>query len=229
MQPAMSQPTPVTTSSKRPQHRPTTYSGSGNYQSPPQAGSTTSYHQPPIQPPPRTSSNKHANNAANTASQSVSVGSNAGSGASRSASTRVQVTERESSKSATRREGERRGASTTAVATPSSSRGEASVPVRAESTREVPRRQQEHDQANGAAAAPSIRQERLESSRGNGSSTRKETRFGDYILGQTLGEGEFGKVKLGWRKDGGVQVRIMTFIWQRYYQKLTVEIRSRLN
>lgn len=35
---------------------------------------------------------------------------------------------------------------------------------------------------------------------------RKETRFGDYILGQTLGEGEFGKVKLGWRRDGGVQV-----------------------
>jgi protein-serine/threonine kinase len=24
-------------------------------------------------------------------------------------------------------------------------------------------------------------------------------------LGQTLGEGEFGKVKLGWRRDGGVQ------------------------
>ncbi|KAG4300994.1 hypothetical protein PCK1_002693 [Pneumocystis canis] len=27
-----------------------------------------------------------------------------------------------------------------------------------------------------------------------------ETCFGDYILGQTLGEGEFGKVKLGWPK-----------------------------
>lgn len=37
---------------------------------------------------------------------------------------------------------------------------------------------------------------------------RKETRFGDYILGQTLGEGEFGKVKMGWKRDGGVQVAI---------------------
>jgi protein-serine/threonine kinase len=38
--------------------------------------------------------------------------------------------------------------------------------------------------------------------------SRKETRFGDYILGQTLGEGEFGKVKMGWKREGGVQVAI---------------------
>ncbi|KAM5440485.1 hypothetical protein McanMca71_003970 [Microsporum canis] len=37
---------------------------------------------------------------------------------------------------------------------------------------------------------------------------RKETSFGDYILGQTLGEGEFGKVRLGWKRDGSVQVAI---------------------
>ncbi|PRT56383.1 Fatty acyl-CoA synthetase and RNA processing-associated kinase 1 [Wickerhamiella sorbophila] len=30
----------------------------------------------------------------------------------------------------------------------------------------------------------------------------REARFGDYILGSTLGEGEFGKVKLGWKKNG---------------------------
>lgn len=32
--------------------------------------------------------------------------------------------------------------------------------------------------------------------------THREVRFGSYVLGSTLGEGEFGKVKLGWRKDG---------------------------
>ena len=37
---------------------------------------------------------------------------------------------------------------------------------------------------------------------------RKETTFGEYILGQTLGEGEFGKVKLGWKRGGEVQVAI---------------------
>ncbi|CRG89322.1 protein-serine/threonine kinase [Talaromyces islandicus] len=42
----------------------------------------------------------------------------------------------------------------------------------------------------------------------NQSSRRKETTFGKYILGQTLGEGEFGKVKLGWKRDGSVQVAI---------------------
>lgn len=37
---------------------------------------------------------------------------------------------------------------------------------------------------------------------------RRETTFGQYILGQTLGEGEFGKVKLGWKRDGSIQVAI---------------------
>lgn len=39
-------------------------------------------------------------------------------------------------------------------------------------------------------------------------SKRREIQFGEYILGQTLGEGEFGKVKLGWKKDGSSQVAI---------------------
>lgn len=40
------------------------------------------------------------------------------------------------------------------------------------------------------------------------STRRKDVKFGEYMLGQTLGEGEFGKVKLGWKKDGSVQVAI---------------------
>ena len=45
-------------------------------------------------------------------------------------------------------------------------------------------------------------------SRQDFSGKRKEIRFGEYMLGQTLGEGEFGKVKLGWKTDGSVQVAI---------------------
>lgn len=39
-------------------------------------------------------------------------------------------------------------------------------------------------------------------------STKREktTKFGEYFLGNTLGEGEFGKVKMGWKQEGGVQV-----------------------
>lgn len=54
-----------------------------------------------------------------------------------------------------------------------------------------------------AAPQPRSRQEHLKNP-----SHRKEVKFGDYILGQTLGEGEFGKVKMGWKKEGGVQVAI---------------------
>lgn len=36
----------------------------------------------------------------------------------------------------------------------------------------------------------------------------KSMKFGDYFLGNTLGEGEFGKVKMGWKQEGGIQVAI---------------------
>ena len=54
---------------------------------------------------------------------------------------------------------------------------------------------------DGGRGAGKVRQEK-------GEKKVRETRFGDYILGQTLGEGEFGKVKMGWKRDGGVQVAI---------------------
>ncbi|CZR54992.1 related to serine/threonine-protein kinase KIN4 [Phialocephala subalpina] len=40
------------------------------------------------------------------------------------------------------------------------------------------------------------------------STREKSTKFGEYFLGNTLGEGEFGKVKMGWKQEGGVQVAI---------------------
>ena len=43
-------------------------------------------------------------------------------------------------------------------------------------------------------------------SRHDHSRREKNSKFGDYYLGNTIGEGEFGKVKLGWKQDGGVQV-----------------------
>jgi protein-serine/threonine kinase len=63
------------------------------------------------------------------------------------------------------------------------------VPVTMSATREV------HDDS---------RQGRR--SRHDHSKKEKTSRFGDYYLGHTIGEGEFGKVKLGWKQDDRVQV-----------------------
>ncbi|KAF2017858.1 Pkinase-domain-containing protein [Aaosphaeria arxii CBS 175.79] len=45
-------------------------------------------------------------------------------------------------------------------------------------------------------------------SRQDHSASTRKSKFGNYILGQTLGEGEFGKVKMGWKKDSNVEVAI---------------------
>ena len=58
-----------------------------------------------------------------------------------------------------------------------------------------------------SAAKPRSRQD-FSAQNAASSGRRKETKFGEYYLGQTLGEGEFGKVKLGWKKDGSVQVAV---------------------
>jgi protein-serine/threonine kinase len=57
-------------------------------------------------------------------------------------------------------------------------------------------------------AKPTPRSRQDKSASSESAERRKEIKFGEYILGQTLGEGEFGKVKLGWKKGGAVQVAI---------------------
>ncbi|KAI0539790.1 hypothetical protein GGR58DRAFT_512158 [Xylaria digitata] len=77
-------------------------------------------------------------------------------------------------------------------------------------------RQHRHDDNDDAAAPPLVvhmheaqdEGRRGGRSRHDHSKREKSTRFGDYYLGNTIGEGEFGKVKLGWKQDGGVQVAI---------------------
>lgn len=65
-----------------------------------------------------------------------------------------------------------------------------------------------------SAAAPPVIQEapRQQRSRhdhtANSGKREKNTKFGEYYLGNTLGEGEFGKVKMGWKSEGGVQVSL---------------------
>lgn len=59
------------------------------------------------------------------------------------------------------------------------------------------------------AVPPPVSATGAQRSRQDHSSKReKHTKFGEYILGNTIGEGEFGKVKLGWKSEGGVQVAI---------------------
>lgn len=74
-------------------------------------------------------------------------------------------------------------------------------------------RQAEAVAASDVVGSPSVDNSNADSARRRqdhsaSAARRKETKFGEYILGQTLGEGEFGKVKLGWKKDGSVQVAI---------------------
>ncbi|KAI2638472.1 hypothetical protein GGS21DRAFT_488558 [Xylaria nigripes] len=71
------------------------------------------------------------------------------------------------------------------------------------------------DDEDAAAPAPVIQvHEAQDESRRGGrsrhdhSKREKSSRFGEYYLGHTIGEGEFGKVKLGWKQDGGVQVAV---------------------
>lgn len=59
------------------------------------------------------------------------------------------------------------------------------------------------DVASPPAVAPA--ETRGAGSRHDHRKREKRMKFGDYILGSTIGEGEFSKVKLGWKQEGGVQ------------------------
>lgn len=110
---------------------------------------------------------------------------------------------------------ERRAVSTQQPNISTSARNERTASERTENSRDAARRRDERETGSGFVPAPTpgTRQERVEAERErNGTAVqnnKRETRFGEYILGQTLGEGEFGKVKLGWRRDGGVQVILL--------------------
>lgn len=61
---------------------------------------------------------------------------------------------------------------------------------------------------NDAAVANSETKEETPRRRQDHSSSKREktSKFGEYFLGSTLGEGEFGKVKMGWKQSGGPDV-----------------------
>lgn len=65
-----------------------------------------------------------------------------------------------------------------------------------------------------AAAPPPVveevpRQQRSRHDHSNSGKREKNSKFGEYYLGNTLGEGEFGKVKMGWKQEGGIQVSLI--------------------
>ncbi|PFH57806.1 hypothetical protein XA68_14550 [Ophiocordyceps unilateralis] len=66
-----------------------------------------------------------------------------------------------------------------------------------------------HDMVAPSPVVGAAEERRGGRSRHDHSRAHKGTsKFGDFILGNTIGEGEFGKVKLGWKQDSSVQVAI---------------------
>lgn len=72
---------------------------------------------------------------------------------------------------------------------------------------QVPTSQMAAMNMEDTAEPPPVQRSRQEHLK-NATPQRKDVKFGDYYLGQTIGEGEFGKVKLGWKKDSETQVAI---------------------
>ena len=59
--------------------------------------------------------------------------------------------------------------------------------------------------------------------------TRSNDLVGRYVLGQTLGEGEFGKVKLGWLSDDNIQKRDVQVAIKLIRRESITASKSRLN
>ncbi|KAI5966739.1 uncharacterized protein KGF55_000148 [Candida pseudojiufengensis] len=68
--------------------------------------------------------------------------------------------------------------------------------------------QQQHQQQSQIPTSTSSSTISTMATGSNSKRVHREVRFGSYILGSTLGEGEFGKVKLGWRKDGKIPSQV---------------------
>lgn len=82
---------------------------------------------------------------------------------------------------------------------------------------------------DGAAPPPAIGMSPPQEERRSGRSRHDYSRaprgnavFGDFILGNTIGEGEFGKVKLGWRQDSNAQVSSQPFRFRASATRMSV-------
>lgn len=90
--------------------------------------------------------------------------------------------------------------------------------IKAIANSEDPASREHHHAQDDEAAPPPVVQSNDQERRGQRSrhehtrGHKNTTKFGDFILGNTIGEGEFGKVKLGWKQDSSVQVRTAYFV-----------------
>jgi protein-serine/threonine kinase len=192
----------------RPPHqRPTTYTGPSSSAS--QPSSSHSSNGPPIPPPPRTSSKTQVPSVSPTSGNKGNTRGGDGQH-DRERNERDRDRERADRERRKMEDGKARQeqpvgrANSTRVSRAASHSNSAPQPV----DRQTSSRRRQDTESSGKSRAG-----HMHATNNNGEetrrTTRKETRFGEYVLGQTLGEGEFGKVKLGWRRDGGVQVSFL--------------------
>ncbi|KAI5781490.1 kinase-like domain-containing protein [Geopyxis carbonaria] len=191
----------------RPAHtRPTTYSGPSPSAPMASASNSASATGPPIAPPPRTSSSRQVPTVDSTSDKNRS-GSRSGTNGNQERERSDRDRERRKAEESRGSQPVGRSNSTRGTSSRNASGGSNSASQSGDKSSSSRRRQDSGARSAGASSG-GLQVTNPDGSGAGRSGTRKETRFGEYILGQTLGEGEFGKVKLGWRRDGGVQVAI---------------------